>query len=116
MTGNNVTYTYGTSGTSKGRPIHINDGTGSHELTYDALGNVIGETRTIVLPNSHEEFSLGMNYEYDSWGRMLSMTYPDGEEVSYTYQWGGDLSAMQSVMGMNTRTYIGQIQYTIVRK
>ena len=111
MTGNNVTYTYGTSGTSKGRPIHISDGTGSHELTYDALGNVTAETRTIVLPNSHEEFSLTMNYEYDSWGRMLSITYPDGEEVSYTYQWGGDLSAMQSVMGVNTRTYIGQIQY-----
>ena len=111
MTGNNVTYTYGTSGTSKGRPIHISDGTGSHELTYDALGNVTAETRIIVLPNSHEEFRLGMNYEYDSWGRMLSMTYPDGEEVSYTYQWGGDLSAMQSVMGVNTRTYIGQIQY-----
>ena len=111
MTGNNVTYTYGTSGTSKGRPIHISDGTGSHELTYDALGNVTAETRIIVLPNSHEEFSLTMNYEYDSWGRMLSITYPDGEEVSYTYQWGGDLSAMQSVMGVNTRTYIGQIQY-----
>ncbi len=111
MTGNDVTYTYGTSGTSKGRPIHISDGTGSHELTYDALGNVTAETRIIVLPNSHEEFSLTMNYEYDSWGRMLSMTYPDGEEVSYTYQWGGDLSAMQSVMGVNTRTYIGQIQY-----
>ena len=111
MTGNNVTYTYGTSGTSRWRPIHISDGTGSHELTYDALGNVTAETRTIVLPNSHEEFSLTMNYEYDSWGRMLSITYPDGEEVSYTYQWGGDLSAMQSVMGVNTRTYIGQIQY-----
>ena len=53
-----MTYTYGTSGTSKGRPIHISDGTGSHELTYDALGNVTAETRIIVLPNSQEEFSL----------------------------------------------------------
>ena len=58
MTGNNVTYTYGTSGTERGRPIHISDGSGSHELTYDALGNVTAETRIIVLPNSQEEFSL----------------------------------------------------------
>ena len=26
MTGNNVTYTYGTSGTERGRPIRITDG------------------------------------------------------------------------------------------
>ena len=109
MTGNNVTYTYGTSGTSKGRPIRITDGTGSLELAYDALGNVTMETRVLVLPNSHEEFRVTMKYGYDSWGRMLTMIYPDAEEVYYSYQWGGDLNAMHGEKNGILRTYIREI-------
>ena len=111
MTGNNVTYTYGTSGTSKGRPIRITDGTGSLELAYDALGNVTEETRTIVLPQHGEEYRLGMLYQYDSWGRMLSMYYPDGEEITYSYQWGGDLFAMHGEKNGASRTYIRETRY-----
>ena len=32
-----------------------------------------------------------MNFEYDSWNRIQSMTYPDGEAVHYQYNHGGDL-------------------------
>ena len=112
MTGNDVTYDYGTSGNDVGRPVLITDGSGSYECHYDALGNVTKEIRTIALPyNSDEVYRFHMDYTYDSWGRMLSMTYPDGEEITYSYQWGGDLFSMHGVKNSNRRTYIREIRY-----
>ena len=111
MTGNDVTYTYGTSGTERGRPIRITDGSGMYECQYDSLGNVTEETRTIALPNHNEVYRFRTSYQYDSWGRMLSMTYPDGEEVAYTYLWGGDLYSMHGTKGANHRVYVSKILY-----
>ena len=111
MTGNDVTYTYGTSGTETGRPVRIVDGSGMYECRYDALGNVTDETRTIALPNHNEVYRFRTSYQYDSWGRMLSMTYPDGEEVAYTYLWGGDLYSMHGTKGANHRVYVSKILY-----
>ena len=113
MTGNDVTYTYGTTGTETGRPVRIVDGSGMYQCQYDALGNVIDELRTIALPGNDEVYNFRMQYRYDSWGRMLGMTYPDGEEITYTYQWGGDLCTMDGNKNGNFRTYIHRIQYNI---
>ncbi len=106
MTGNDVTYTYGTTGTGRGRITKIEDGAGMQEMAYDALGNVTDETRTIALPQHSEVYRFRMLYEYDSWGRMLTMTYPDNEKITYTYQWGGDLRAMHGNKNGDCRTYI----------
>ena len=113
MTGNDVTYTYGTSGTETGRPVRIVDGSGMYECKYDALGNVTDETRTIALPQHGEVYQFRMLYQYDSWGRMLTMTYPDNEEITYTYQWGGDLYAMDGIKNGDARTYIKGISYNM---
>ena len=77
MTGNDVTYTYGTSGTETGRPVRIVDGSGMYECTYDKLGNVTDETRTIALPQHGEVYQFRMLYQYDSWGRVNTIVYPD---------------------------------------
>ncbi len=106
MTGNDVTYTYGTSGTETGRLVRVVDGSGMYECKYDALGNVTDEMRTIALPQHGEVYQFRMLYRYDSWGRMLTMTYPDNEEITYTYQWGGDLYAMHGNKNGDARTYI----------
>ena len=111
MTGNDVTYTYGTSGTATGRPVRITDGSGMYECQYDALGNVTEETRTIALPQLPEVYRFRTAYRYDSWGRMLPMTYPDGEKVDYTYQWGGDLNDMLGTKDGVRRKYISSILY-----
>ncbi|MBQ1409567.1 MAG: RHS repeat protein [Bacteroidales bacterium] len=76
--GNDVTYTYGTVGTDRGRPVLVEDGTGRRELSYDALGNVSSEVRIIAIPSSDNVYRFTTGYTYDSWGRMLTMTYPDG--------------------------------------
>ena len=83
------------------------------EYAYDALGNVINETRTLALPETGGTWCFHSEYTYDSWGRMLAMTYPDGEVVRYHYQWGGELRGMTGSKGTDTRKYIDSIQYNI---
>ena len=111
MTGNDVEYTYGTSGNETGRLVHIVDGSGSYECFYDALGNVIEDIRTIALPGSDDVYRFQTKYTYDSWGRMDSMAYPDGEVVSYKYIWGGDLFAMDGDKNGTLQSYIKGIHY-----
>ena len=111
MTGNDVEYTYGTSGNETGRLVHIVDGSGSYECFYDALGNVIEDIRTIALPGSDDVYRFKTQYTYDSWGRMDQMIYPDGEVVSYKYIWGGDLFAMDGDKNGTLQSYIKGIHY-----
>ena len=109
MTGNDVSYSYDNAG----RPVYIEDGSGTYECGYDALGNVTEETRTLILPNEDNVYRFRMKYVYDSWGRMLNMVYPDSEAISYTYQWGGDLYAMHGNKRGDPRTYINKISYNL---
>ena len=108
---NSVTYTYGTSGTGRGRPIRIEDGTGIRELSYDALGNVTGEVRTMALPGTDRVYSFVTGYVYDSWGRMQTLTYPDSEKVTYVYRWGGDLYAMYGSKDSAQYSYVSSVTY-----
>ncbi|MBR2959007.1 MAG: hypothetical protein IKC19_05195 [Bacteroidales bacterium] len=111
MPGNNVTYDYGVSGRNRGRLTQIVDGTGERWLDYDALGNVAYENRIVTIPDDYMTYYFGNSYSYDSWGRMLSMTYPDGEMVSYRYNAAGDLYGMDWTKGSQSGCFIGKIHY-----
>ncbi len=111
MTGNDVTYTYGTSGTETGRPVHVVDGSGSSEYMYDALGNIKEETRTLALPHDNRAYRFTMKYTYDSWGRLKEMTYPDGEYVEYSYLWGGNLRNITGWKNGDTYSYVPYMEY-----
>ena len=52
-----------------------------------------------------------MNFDYDSWNRILTMEYPDGEKVDYKYNVGGLLSSMKGFKGNAAYPYIDSIQY-----
>ena len=108
---NDVTYTYGTLGASTGRIVKVTDGTGMRLFTHDALGNVVTDERRMALPGSLKTVNLSMRYTYDSWGRLLSLTYPDNEVLSYRYLFGGDLYGIAGQKGAETHTYISDITY-----
>ena len=55
------------------------------------LGELTENIRTFALPFENRTYTFKMQYEYDSWNRMQTMTYPDGEEVHYDYNLGGML-------------------------
>ena len=67
------------------------DASGWQTFKYGKLGEVIENIRTFALPFENRTYTFKMQYEYDSWNRIQSMTYPDGEVVTYDYNLGGML-------------------------
>ena len=93
---NDVSYRYGDENDdhhAKGRVVFRLDGTGGLEYSYDNMGNVNRTLRTVVVPN--EESAIGTfetEFTYDSYGKLLDMTYPDGEKVCYWYDSSAQLT------------------------
>ena len=111
MSGNDVTYEYGTEGTSAGLPVRILDGSGVQTLEYDEMGNVSKSVRVMSIPGSGNAYAFTHTFSYDSWGRMHNMTYPDGEEVAYKYYSTGELQKMTGEKEGHSRMYIKMIDY-----
>jgi RHS repeat-associated protein len=108
----NVNYQYGDTGNETGRIIFQQDATGWQEFQYGAMGEIIHNKRTIVAPNiPAREFTT--KYQYDSWNRLSTLTYPDGETVTYKYDWGGNLRSMAGTMAPDAvdYSYIKRIDY-----
>ena len=104
---NDVEYTYDNAG----RLASVKDGSGYQEFRYDQLGNVSKNIRTFAVPNSAHTYTFTMGFTYDSWGRTLSIVYPDDEEVSYGYDAGGGLRTVKGVKGSSRRTYVSDMRY-----
>ena len=64
---------------------------GWQTFSYGKLGELTENIRTFALPFENQTYTFKMNFEYDSWNRIKSMTYPDGEVVHYDYNCGGML-------------------------
>ena len=91
----NVYYKYGTSGYGKGLVTRRQDGVCVQSYTYNEMGDVVGNIRTFAMP-SGSLMTLATSWEYDTWGRTKSMTYPDGETITYTYDNAGKAKGMYS--------------------
>ena len=96
-------YNYDTAG----RLAWREDVTGSERLWYDALGNIRQTCRRVILPSEESTYQFMLLKEFDSFGKMRRLTYPDGECVNYYYNIDGNLLHVAS----NSRTYIDSIQY-----
>ena len=98
MPSDSVTYIYGDStatDNSRGRLIEVQDASGTEGYTYGIMGEVIKTERTINIDTlSQTVHSYEYEAEYDSWGRVRTMTYPDGEMVTYTYYNTGELHSV----------------------
>ena len=92
-----VSYTYGGANDPHngcGRVVSRSDGSGTLDYRYDQMGNVIEEDRVVVVPNQAVARFV-TQYDYDSFGRLLGMTYPDNETVSYLYDSGGNVTRIK---------------------
>lgn len=114
---NDVTYTYGTyadtttnNGNRAGRLKFLVDGSGAQEFKYGRMGEVVENRRTLVIPNQAVATYV-TNWTYDSWNRVRTMTYPDGEVLSYTYDLGGQLSGISGQKAGFSYPYVKSIKY-----
>ncbi len=89
----NVVYEYGPPGApanGAARITRVDDEVGEETRGYDRLGNLARSTRTVdPLRPGDRTRSFTTTFDFDVFGRMLSMVYPDGEVLKYRYDAGG---------------------------
>ncbi len=85
-----VTYTYDNPAKafSKGKLTEVADGSGSSSFEYDTLGRLMKESKTIDGTTSTVQRS------YDLLGRLTSLTSPNGDIATYTYNAQGGLATV----------------------
>ncbi len=124
---NNIRLRYGSSLTSEnanrrhnaiGHVVLREDGTGATEYFYDALGNVSLERRTVIVPNYKMYNNNGLiisfdtEYEYDTFGRLLHLKYPDNNTtISYWYNRAGNLQSVAKGANYSNFKVVDSIGY-----
>jgi len=102
---------------AKGRLDTIIDDGGRLELAYGKLGEKIEEVRkwdvkktggTTYNP-THK-----IRYEYDTWNRIKSITYPDAEKIDYSYDLGGKLYTIIGEVDGTKYRYLDRKEYDAV--
>ncbi|MBI3185121.1 MAG: hypothetical protein HYZ28_23540, partial [Myxococcales bacterium] len=110
-----VAFEYGAVGAKEngaGRVVKVVDEAGEETRGYDKLGNVSRATRTVVgLRPGAKSSSYTTKFEFDGFGRMLSLTYPDGEVLRYEYDAGGLLRAAFGQRGGQKEAYLVALLY-----
>jgi RHS repeat-associated protein len=87
----NVTYVYDSGANCSfgiGRLCQAQDAAGAVQYAYDAFGNVVTDTRTEL------GVAYTTSYAYDAGNRVISITYPDGRQVSYTRDIKGEIQTV----------------------
>ncbi|MDP2922026.1 MAG: toxin TcdB middle/N-terminal domain-containing protein [Candidatus Omnitrophota bacterium] len=95
-------YTYDETGKAncKGRLSKITDQSGSTEFFYDNLGREVKSMKTV------DGTPYAVERSYDALNRLVSLKYPDGEVLNYTYNKTG---AIEKIAG--ARTYVSNVNY-----
>lgn len=109
---NNVRYYYGGRNASQnriGRLMLREDGTGAIEYYYGKMGEITKTPRTLIVPNQAIATYV-TEWKYDSHNRLLEMTYPDGDKVSYGYNLGGQLDHVRGYKSYDY-DYVNKIGY-----
>ncbi|WP_255824450.1 RHS repeat domain-containing protein [Treponema putidum] len=108
-----VEYEYGVPGEKgAGEIIRKKDETGETKYEYGLLNEVKVETRTIKRGREFQKpVTAVFNYEADYLGRMQSISYPDGEVLTYNYDKGGQLKGVIGKKGIETYRYVDNILY-----
>ena len=95
---NRVIYTYGKAGDKynrAGRLALVEDASGGEAYYYGKQGEVTKTVRT-VMASVADIRTYVYGATYDSWNRVQTMTYPDGEVVTYHYNAAGQVESMMS--------------------
>ena len=108
-----VQFSYGDRGASGFRGDRLSlvqDASGGTEYFYDEMGNITKTIRTILISQSDMRTFVSET-EFDTWGRTMRVTYPDGEVVSYSYTQSGLLSGMSGTKRGRTYDLISRQGY-----
>lgn len=110
-----VVYTYGAPGApanGANRVVTVTDESGTEQRSYDKFGNVVTAVKTTIsINNSSPKGPYTSRYQYDSFGRLLSLTYPDGEQLTYGYDAGGKVKTATGTLRKARYDYLRHMGY-----
>jgi RHS repeat-associated protein len=110
---NRVQLHYGQPGAPFNRAGRVwlrEDASGGEELFFGPLGETVKSIRTIIINQANVETFVS-EYEYDTWNRIQTISYPDGEKVQYKYHASGQLGHLESEKQNVEYTIIDEIGY-----
>ncbi|MFI6698967.1 SpvB/TcaC N-terminal domain-containing protein [Streptomyces sp. NPDC050509] len=110
---NDVTYSYGAPGAADNaasRITEVRDAAGTTTRGYGPLGELTRETRTITVAGGSPR-TYTTAWRYDTFDRVLQLTYPDGEVLTYGYDSGGQVTRATGVKGGTDYTYLERLDY-----
>ncbi len=110
-----VVYTYGAPGASANganRIVTVADESGTEQRSYDKLGDVVLAVKTInSLNGSNPRGPYTSRFQYDGFGRLLSLTYPDGEQLTYGFDAGGRVKTATGTLRRARYDYLRHMGY-----
>jgi YD repeat-containing protein len=113
-----VSYVYGAMGApgnGAGRVVALEDGTRIQSLAYDALGGLASETTTMKVhnlsPETEAKLTFTTEFTYDDFGRLVTLTYPDGEVATHDYDSGGLLKSLHGTKDGFDYAYMNRLEY-----
>ncbi|NNF33690.1 MAG: DUF4329 domain-containing protein [Saprospiraceae bacterium] len=110
---NRVQLSYGTPDADHNRAGRIwlqQDASGGQEYFFDEYGNSIKNIRSVLINGANLDTYVWES-RYDTWNRLDSMYYPDGELITYTYNDAGSLVSMQGIKDDVIYDYLKGIGY-----
>jgi RHS repeat-associated protein len=104
---NNVSYGYGTPGAlfnGAGRITRVTSQMGVEERQYGKLGEMVYEKKTInTFTDPQHPSVFETRYHFETFGRLLRITYPDLEIVTNVYDSGGNLTRASGVKRLDSQ-------------
>ena len=88
----------------------VEDASGGEAYYYGRQGEVTKTVRT-VMASVADIRTYVYGATYDSWNRVRTMTYPDGEVVTYNYNAAGQVESLTSSKQGKESTIVAQIGY-----
>lgn len=110
---NCVTYTYGKPGEKynrAGRLVLVEDASGGEAYYYGNQGEVVKTVRSVMVSTADVRTYI-YGATYDSWNRVRTMTYPDGEVVTYAYNAAGQIASVKSNKQGKEETIVEKMGY-----
>ncbi len=111
---NNAAYTYGGPGApfnQAGRLAAMTAEGGRVERQYGPLGEVVKEIRTVDQDTVvDQDPTFTTSFRYDTWNRLQSLTWSDGETLAFEYNSGGlieKITGLKQALTYNYLTFMG---------
>lgn len=99
------TYQYDQGTYGKGRLTQISEPNSTTQHAYDQKGRLTTETRTIA------GVQYVTRYGYDAVGRLVSLSYPSGREVTYLLDSLGRIQQVATTRDSTTQTVVSAVAY-----